>query len=256
MRTVNNFIVEIDPEYLNMTNGVYTPTIGSKFERLPKHGTVTTAPKDGLIKEGDVLYFIHYALDTRWEQEGKTYLSIEPDLVLGYSKVFAKNIKSFSHVITKRIEREHKGRIITELGINHHTQKFEVTHCNKKTIERVKKGEVLWVWKDSDYSLNYLPEVVFLEPDKIIMNEGTEELLNGYVLIDTLDEEDSYELVGGLYLPMAEARVKGMGRIRRCNENVIFKDGDKVIYKKTSFSKVDGKLNAVKFEEVRCYETS
>ena len=73
MRTVNNFIVEIDPEYLNMTNGVYTPTIGSKFERLPKHGTVTTAPKDGLIKEGDVLYFIHYALDTRWEQEGKTY---------------------------------------------------------------------------------------------------------------------------------------------------------------------------------------
>lgn len=259
MRTVHNYVVEIDPEYLEKRGSLYTPTQGTDYERLPKHGTVIGTKKNSKVKQGDVAYFYHYALDTRWKEDGKTYISVDDELMIGYSKKLGKAVKSTTTIVSERIEQKETVKssvIILPKEIEHYAQKFKVTAPNKKVIDGIEKGDVVWSWKDSDYSLDYIPEVIFLEARLLVYNETKDELLNGYVLVKPLDTDDKDFVKDGLlYLPAKQTvKQKGLAEVVKCNKNDIIKEGDKVIFNRTSHSRVMNGLNAVKFEDIKAYE--
>ena len=252
--TNHNFVLEIDPEFLNYKDGIFTPTEGTLYERLPKHGSVQYTQAKSKVKRGHVGYFIHYALDSLWKQDHKTFISVPNSDLLGYSTDLGKNIKSHSFVVAEKIKEEEDSPIITQLETQYFTQKFKVRNCDKKLIKGVSRGDILWCWKDSDYPITYIDDVVFLDAEHIVYNESTDELLNSYVLVEPLDEDEEYEMVNGVYIPRKEKVNKGYGRVLKCNENDIIKEGDHIIYKKTSYNYLKEGVNAVKFEYIKCYE--
>lgn len=236
------FIVEFDPDYYFTHNmkgekrGIYIPQEGTKFQRLPKHGTLAFAPNED-IAEGSTVYFHHFAIDKRFKMDGKHYVAVEPHEIIAYEK--DGEILGYSRIVSKRIHTEKwlkNEESIIKLPdvVPWESHKFEVLH--NPTECPVEKGETVWIYTNTDYIIEHLQEYSFLDPDKIVYNETKDEVLDPWVIVETFDSKNRFnrdeEVVNGIIVPKAATKTKNQVTVVKGKKGL--KAGDEILVSRTS----------------------
>lgn len=241
-KSAHYFVVEVDVDYYYTHNmkgeksSLYIPQEGTKFQRLPKHGILRYSIDDE-IKEGTEVYFHHFAIDTLFKLDGKNHVILQPHELYAYKS--GEEIIGYSRIVSNRIHTEKwlkNEEAIIKLPdvVPWESHKFEVLHNPTKCP--VEKGDIVWIYTNTDYIIEHMQEYSFLDPDKIVYNETKDELFEPWVLAEVYDSKKSFykdeEIVGGIIVPKAAAKKKNQATIIRGRNGI--KAGDEVIIKRSA----------------------
>lgn len=238
------FIVEFDPEFYynhdmeGNKSRLYIPQEGTKFQRLPKHGTLRYSI-DEKLKEGTQVYFHHFAIDRWFKMDGKNYVAVEPIELIAFDNNKGE-IEGYSRIVAKRIHTEkwlkNEDAIIKLPDVAPwESHKFEVSHNPTKCP--VQKGETVWIYTNTDYIIEHMQEYSFLDPDKVVYNETKDEVLEPWVIAESFDKKTSYNSeqevkVGSLYIPQSATKNKSQLRVVKAGKRL--KEGDEIIVSRSS----------------------
>lgn len=246
IKSPHRFIVEIDEDFYSTHNekgeklSVFMPQEGTKFQRLPKHGILVNTVDEN-IPEGTTVYYHHFCIGELFSYEGKKYVPVNPhELIsyedengemIGYSRIVAKRFFTDAHI-------KNEEAIIKLPDVpKYESHKFEILHNPTKCP--VEKGDVVWIYTNTDYIIEHKLEYSFLEPEKIVYNQTKDEMLEPWVLVESYDKKDGFEdavKVGSIYMPLNATKQK--------NEVVVvkgmygLKKGDEIYIKRSSSNKI------------------
>jgi hypothetical protein len=224
------YTIELDIEsFYKTASGIFIDKEGSIGEVLPLHGIIKDVPINGKFSKGDTAYFHHFKLkeiplDAR--KRDKLEIRLKEGEMISVNRD-GQWIQA-SLIPATKIKKERSKFMEFEYGDKYETQKFKLSN-----------GDTVWVFKDSDYLIEYLPEVAFLREEFIIYNETQDTTHNGYVILRDTDSAKDLEKVGNLLLPSKFVRQRGKAEVVK---DSVYGLKGKVNYLKTTGSKlqIDG----------------
>lgn len=213
MQGINKFCVEINEDFYKSYSfkslKLHLPHRGGSLGDLkPKHGKVT-ATVDDKIKVGYTVFFIHFGLYEIDHRSGKSYVLIDKESLLGYSEDFpdthdvkaikAAEVHSYSFIPATKVDNpvieDLRSRgIIPPNNMQRHIEHIFRIQRDEEILD-LKKDDIVWVYTNSDYPIDYLEDLVFIEPRWITFNATQQKTLNGYTLIRVEQQQKEEKII-------------------------------------------------------------
>lgn len=237
-KSVNkNYLVLVEKdsrEKVELESGVelYRANLyGTDFDRMPYWGKIQSTFTGANLKKNTEVGFFHMVLKKRKTIGKDTFFSAtESDVICTVPDMEANGIWiKIEHTVEK---------IDSKLAIKDLVDEIRVRVTSSKS-PIAQKGDIIHIPSNADYIFNYKEnDHYFCREHRVIYNETTDTLLNDFVLVEALDEEDDYEVNKfGIYIPKKETVEQGKARVFMSNNDEL-KNGDVVYCKKSSSTTV------------------
>lgn len=213
MKLLNYSLVDINKEDLDtkVVGGVKLKLIkeGSEYQKTTQKGTMFH-PQEGIgISKGELVWFMHQAVDFKTDYFGDLKYAISKDLIIGVERDGV--IAPTGRIIAKKTMRPQKksGVILIEDKPQMLQNLFEVESAPKES--EFKSGDYIIPRKNASY---YIEECdrFFIQEDTVIakvkvelenslvVNQEIEQLYNGHHIVKKQAVEGEYEDIRGIYL--------------------------------------------------------
>ena len=254
-----NFIVEIDL-YRNeggRDGGLFVAKEGTDFQTKPKDGILAATLEGSGVPNGCTVYFHHFAIDTAFRYKDKIYVTVQPDELYGYME--NGELKGFSRVVGERV--------LSEDFLNNETAKIKKLWLDVekydelcfKTVHNptdlpIDEGDIISIYKDTDYILHGMEQYSFLDPDKVVYNITKDDLLPPWVMVEHYANKKDFVSNGTLFIQENKLQNKRSVVVKK-SSNPAITSGDKMIAKRPKSSITQHRdLSVIPFHNILAYD--